>query len=281
MYFLDTLNEKGTMIFGTIKKQTEGKHAFHIHETDDLGGDSTCQNTGGHFNPYNEVAGMKVGDSLGSINSIKGEAKFFFSDDLVELSARKHISVLDRSIVLHETETGGPRVACCAIKQASVSEVWKKYRKAKKVKAAKCVFEDGGKVYFLEYEGQQGTKIFGNIAGLTDGRHAIHIHENGDLGGDSKCQNTGGHFNPYDAEPGLKVGDSLGNIDSLNQLANVMIHDDEVELNASPDISVMGRSIVVHARASDDPNGAGPRVACCTIKKTWGKPVKEAFEGLN
>ena len=149
-------NQKGTTIFGTIKKQTEGKHAFHIHETDDLGGDSTCQNTGGHFNPYNEVAGMKVGDSLGSIESVDGEAEFFFADDLVELSASEDISVLDRSIVLHETETGGPRVACCAIRKATAGQkakmkyLYKKYKP--KTMAAKCEFDNDGKLLLMNFK---------------------------------------------------------------------------------------------------------------------------------
>ena len=78
----------------------------------------------------------------------------------------------------------------------------------------------------------------------------------------------------------MKVGDSLDDVESLDAHGFVWIDDEEVELNTSPDISVLDRSIVIHARASDDPNGAGPRVACCKIKRTGAKKVQKKFNQM-
>ena len=78
----------------------------------------------------------------------------------------------------------------------------------------------------------------------------------------------------------MKVGDSLGDVESINADASVRINGKEVKLNATPDITVLNRSVVIHARAGDDPKGAGPRVACCKIRKTSVKTIQEKFNQM-
>ena len=61
-----------------------------------------------------------------------------------------------------------------------------------KPKFAKCEFEEG--VIFFR-EAKNATEIYGEIHGLTDGLHGIHVHQEGGLG--NGCKDAGGHFDPY------------------------------------------------------------------------------------
>lgn len=60
-----------------------------------------------------------------------------------------------------------------------------------KPKFAKCEFEEG--VIFFR-EAKNATEIYGEIYGLTDGLHGIHVHQEGGLG--NGCKDAGGHFDP-------------------------------------------------------------------------------------
>ena len=51
----------------------------------------------------------------------------------------------------------------------------------------------GGTVYLRERT-DGSVDIYGEIYGLDDGEHGIHIHEFGGLGND--CADAGGHFDP-------------------------------------------------------------------------------------
>ena len=49
-------------------------------------------------------------------------------------------------------------------------------------------------------EKTDGTvEIYGEINGLDDGEHGIHIHESGGLG--NNCADAGGHFDPDSVSP--------------------------------------------------------------------------------
>ena len=138
----------------------------------------------------------------------------------------------------------------------------------------------GGNLYFLEQWNRNKINvrvIFGNIKGLTDGNHTIHIHEFGDVSGEPKCGNTGGLFNPYEATSGIKVGDSMDDVESNNGDAEVWINlEDQVELNAEEEFSILDRSVVI----DDDPNGDGQIVVCCKIKKTGYRKVANIMESI-
>lgn len=111
--------------------------------------------------------------------------------------------------------------------------------------------------------------LSGRIEGLQPGQHGFHIHEFGDL---TKRDGTsaGGHFNP-EGHPHAGPDDEkrhagdLGNVDADDSgVAEVDIRAEGLQLT-----SVLGRSLVVHAKADDlksQPSGdAGARKAVGVI----------------
>jgi Cu-Zn family superoxide dismutase len=141
---------------------------------------------------------------------------------------------------------------------------------------AVCVVHPLGdsKVHGLVVFTQKGDKveITGEIMGLTPGKHGFHVHEFGDCS-KPDGMSAGGHFNPDQKKHGgphddaRHVGD-LGNIEADDSgKAVIKMSDTLVQLHGPH--SVIGRSIIVHAKADDltsQPAGdAGGRIACGVI----------------
>lgn len=144
---------------------------------------------------------------------------------------------------------------------------------------AVCVFEVGtpqGYVEFHQKPGQRAT-VQGNITQLAPGLHGFHVHEYGDL--TDGCTSAGSHYNPFGKNHGAPfdedrhVGD-LGNIEADEGGSAVFaLTDHQLELNG--ELSIIGRSIVVHQDRDDLGRGnfsdslttghAGSRIACCVI----------------
>lgn len=118
----------------------------------------------------------------------------------------------------------------------------------------------------------QGIQVEATVTGLTVGKHGFHIHEYGDLrSADGSA--AGGHYNPTGEPHGgpgatkKHVGD-LGNITAETtgpaRYSGVLEH-----LTLEGKESILGRGIVVHAKADDllsQPSGdAGDRVAVGVI----------------
>lgn len=110
--------------------------------------------------------------------------------------------------------------------------------------------------------------LTGKVINLEPGEHGFHIHEFGDL---TKADGTaaGGHFNPDGHEHGAPGAEShagdLGNITADDSgVAKIDTKAEGLKLHI-----VLGRSIVVHAKADDlksQPSGdAGPRVGVGVI----------------
>jgi len=128
-----------------------------------------------------------------------------------------------------------------------------------------------GKVTFTQTD--DGVEIVAELSGLAPGEHGFHVHEFGDCSmADGKC--AGGHFNPTgqphagpeDAK--RHVGD-MGNI-KADAEGNAMYKrvDDQITLSGTN--SVVGRSVIVHAKpddfkTQDPPGNAGDRIGCGTI----------------
>jgi Cu-Zn family superoxide dismutase len=108
-------------------------HGFHVHEAGDL--TDKCTSMCAHFNPYNSVhgcPGMKkrhVGDLGNIITNSKGEAKYYFYDDIIKLKGSK-CNIIGRGLIIHEdaddcglggnseslkTGNAGKRIACAVI----------------------------------------------------------------------------------------------------------------------------------------------------------------------
>ncbi|XP_076374043.1 uncharacterized protein LOC143258652 isoform X2 [Tachypleus tridentatus] len=134
-----------------------------------------------------------------------------------------------------------------------------------------------GAVFFSQEAPDCPVTVTGKISGLSKGFHGFHVHEYGD--NTNGCVSAGGHFNPFNQDHGAPgdqvrhVGD-LGNIEAGDDgVAKVHLTDRLLSLTGP--LSVVGRSVVVHADQDDLGRGghelskttgnAGGRVACGVI----------------
>lgn len=128
-----------------------------------------------------------------------------------------------------------------------------------------------GKVVFTQDQGI--VTMIAVLSGLTEGEHAIHIHEKADCSS-SDGKSSGGHWNPT-AEPHGKWGNTTGfhkgDIGNFN--ANASGHGtitkitDEWCIGCGDDTKdILGKAIIVHQGIDDftsQPSGAaGSRVSC-------------------
>jgi Cu-Zn family superoxide dismutase len=128
-----------------------------------------------------------------------------------------------------------------------------------------------GTVTFTEVA--DGVQVRAEINGLTPGNHGFHVHEFGDCSA-ADATSAGAHFNPTNKPhagpdaPERHVGD-MGNVQAdASGRAKLEYVDHEISLT-NDQRSVIGRSVVVHAKADDlksQPAGdSGARVACGVI----------------
>ena len=128
-----------------------------------------------------------------------------------------------------------------------------------------------GTVTFAEEA--DGVQVHAEIEGLTPGSHGFHVHEFGDCSA-GDASSAGPHFNPTSKphagpdSPERHVGD-MGNVDAdASGKAKLDYLDHYISLTNDQQ-SVIGRSIVVHAKADDlksQPAGdSGARIACGVI----------------
>lgn len=118
--------------------------------------------------------------------------------------------------------------------------------------------------------------MFAEMEGLTEGVHAIHIHEKADCSSpDGKS--TGGHWNPtaqphgqWGAEEGYHKGD-IGNftVDASGK-GSVTFATDQWCIGCGDETKdILGKAVIVHAGTDDyvtQPTGdAGGRVSCAGI----------------
>ncbi|TLF40197.1 superoxide dismutase family protein [Maribacter aurantiacus] len=131
-----------------------------------------------------------------------------------------------------------------------------------------------GEVTFTEENGE--VKMMASFTGLSEGEHAIHIHEKADCSADDGTS-TGGHWNPTN-EPHGKWGASEGY--HKGDIGNFIADADGngmVEFSTSewcigcddPNKNIVGKAVIVHQGTDDftsQPSGAaGARVSCTGI----------------
>ena len=109
-----------------------------------------------------------------------------------------------------------------------------------------------GVVRFSQKDGF--VQITGQVVGLTPGLHGFHVHEYGDCSA-LDAGSAGGHFNPTNMPHGgpddkkRHVGD-LGNIKAdAKGRATINMQDKVIQLRGP--YSIVGRSLIVHAKADD------------------------------
>lgn len=120
-------------------------------------------------------------------------------------------------------------------------------------------------------------RIVGQLTGLEEGKHGLHVHEKGDCSAPD-ASTAGGHFAP-DADPhgapSAEVGQhhvgDLGNVE-VDEEGTATFDVSDPEMSLSGENSVVGRALIVHAGADDfesQPSGdAGDRVGCGVIRET-------------
>ena len=122
-----------------------------------------------------------------------------------------------------------------------------------------------------------GVRVHAEITGLTSGKHGFHVHEFGDCSA-ADASSAGGHFNPtHKPHAGPEAAErhegDMGNVEAdASGNAKLDYVDHQISLS-NDDKSVIGRSVVVHAKPDDlktQPSGdSGARVACGVIG--WAK----------
>ena len=128
-----------------------------------------------------------------------------------------------------------------------------------------------GTVTFTEVA--DGVQVQAEITGLSPGKHGFHVHEFGDCSA-ADLASAGAHFNPTNkphAGPDTAerhVGD-MGNLEAdASGAAKLDYVDHEISLT-DDQRSVIGRSVIVHAKADDlksQPAGdSGARIGCGVI----------------
>jgi Cu-Zn family superoxide dismutase len=128
-----------------------------------------------------------------------------------------------------------------------------------------------GTITFTEVA--DGVQVHAEVTGLTPGKHGFHVHEFGDCT-TADASSAGAHFNPTKQPHGAPdetarhVGD-MGNIEADTSGAAKLDYLDHNMSLANDERSIIGRSVVVHAKGDDlksQPAGdSGARVACGVI----------------
>jgi Cu-Zn family superoxide dismutase len=134
--------------------------------------------------------------------------------------------------------------------------------------------ETSGKVAFTEENGQ--VLLEAALFGLSEGTHAIHIHEKADCSSDDG-KSTGGHWNPtfenhgaWGAKTGYHKGD-IGNFQATADGNGAITFSTDQWCLGCDDATknVIGKAIIVHQGEDDlasQPSGAaGARISCAGI----------------
>ena len=131
-----------------------------------------------------------------------------------------------------------------------------------------------GTVNFVQENGK--VTLTANMVGLTEGVHAIHIHQTADCSS-ADGKSTGGHWNPtaqphgkWGAEKGYHKGD-IGNFTvGTDGVGTIKLMTDEWCIGCGDENKdILGKAIIVHQGTDDftsQPSGAaGARVSCAGI----------------
>lgn len=131
-----------------------------------------------------------------------------------------------------------------------------------------------GTVTFVQENGE--VTMTANLSGLSEGMHAIHLHENADCSAEDGTS-AGGHWNPtfedhgeWGDPDGYHKGD-IGNFDVNSQgEGSITFTTDQWCIGCEDETkNILGKSVIVHDGVDDytsQPSGdAGTRIGCAEI----------------
>lgn len=130
-----------------------------------------------------------------------------------------------------------------------------------------------GTIIFQEYAPK--VRVFGEVRGLTPGKHGIHVHTNGDCESPD-AMSAGDHYSPYGGRhhtptsPDRHLGDFGNILAGPDGVAHVDMVIEGVTLALIGANSIIDRALVIHANEDDfsDPTGnSGARIACGIIEQ--------------
>jgi len=131
-----------------------------------------------------------------------------------------------------------------------------------------------GEVTFTEEDGK--VSMTAMLSGLTEGEHAIHIHDKADCSS-ADGKSTGGHWNPtstphgkWGATEGYHKGDIGNFMADADGNAKVEFDTDQWCIGCDDENkNILGKGVIVHQGVDDftsQPSGAaGARVSCAGI----------------
>jgi len=130
-----------------------------------------------------------------------------------------------------------------------------------------------GMVTFVQ-EGD-AVRVLAGVWDLDGGQHGFHVHEHGECSAPD-ASSAGGHFSPNDDPhgsprdpPRMRHDGDLGNLRAAAD-GHAVYERLDPQIALSGPRSIIGRSVVVHARRDDltsQPSGdAGARLACGVIR---------------
>jgi len=248
------------------------KYHVHVFPTAAAGGadDAGCGGgiTGGHFNPAfaDGVVTKEVGDLSGKHGLLTpANSKAFYVDTDLHLSGA--MSVVGRSIVIHKAN--GDRWVCADIGTAGIGKVV--------TFPVKAGYPSGSIELFQATPASQTTVTVSmtgaEAAPAAGNKYHVHVFPTAaGSGADAECGGsiTGGHFNPAFADGVVtkEVGDLSGKHGLLTP-ANSKAFYADTDLPLSGDMSIVGRSIVVHKNNGD-------RWVCADVGTAPAKPANTA-----
>jgi superoxide dismutase, Cu-Zn family len=174
----------------------------------------------------------------------------------------------------NESETAGERVDEHTNQTQNDSLAQEEQRQPQEIRVeieSKSDSDISGTAVFTEENGEVTMRA--ELSGLTEGTHAIHLHESADCSAEDGTS-AGGHWNPtfedhgeWGDEDGYHKGD-IGNFDAdAEGNATVTFSTDEWCIGCEDDTkNIIGTAVVVHDGVDDytsQPSGdAGTRIGC-------------------
>lgn len=195
---------------------------------------------------------------------------------------RIKFSILLASVVVftsckNETQTAGDRIdENTTLSQEDTTTMQEETKELNLTMEPRSGSKLSGTVTFTQEDGEVMMKA--ELMGLSEGEHAIHLHENADCSADDGTS-AGGHWNPtfedhgkWGADEGYHKGD-IGNFEAdADGKATVTFSTDEWCIGCDDEkMNILNKSVIVHDGVDDftsQPSGdAGTRIGCAEIKE--------------